>query len=332
MTFRLSCRRGVGAALVGQRTCLRSEQGRRDSCSPNDLASWPGQCATATRPTFLMGLVGQAAVSDSSQASTIEDFHTLALSPARSVHDALTSPSASLHDATPSFLKRCSCFDDSTVLPSEPAASHVETCPATTPLPDDFSPQSMNILVGGALAPVHSSPPRNPQPRPRANLRLPSFEALGIAAPHPDRFGGLAFNLDAMNGAAGDPVPDRHPDSELLSAFNNATQLSPTQLRHPLDSKLVLGGSRSIATPIRHDVATLTPPAETGDIQHNPIATAHVSSVPMDSPATGVGNPISQASQPAEQSQVQSPPSSREGAIPTRPRSWIAGALDVVCK
>ncbi|KAF2170042.1 hypothetical protein M409DRAFT_19654 [Zasmidium cellare ATCC 36951] len=259
-----------------------------------------------------MGIASQAAVSDTGQtASTVaaDDLHLLARSP----HDGL---------------KQSSCFDSTTVLPSLPAVP-LETCPATTPLPDDFAHySSMNLIVGGALAPVRSSPPRQSHPRPHPGLRLPSFEALGIAAPHPDRFGRLAFNLNAMNGAAAESVASNNSDFDLLSAFN-ATQISPMRLRHPLDAKIVLGSSRTIATPIRHDVATLTPPAETGEIQQNPIAAAFISHATMDSPAPEPGNSGSHSPRETEQSPVQLPPGSHE-EDPTTPRPWIAGALDVV--
>ncbi|KAK4504115.1 hypothetical protein PRZ48_005030 [Zasmidium cellare] len=186
----------------------------------------------------------------------------------------------------------------------------------------------MNLIVGGALAPIPSSPPRQQHSRPQPGLRLPSFDVLGIAAPHPDRFGGLAFNLNAMDGAAVESVASQQSDFELLSAFN-ATQISPMQLRHPLDSKIVLGVSRTIATPLRHDVATLTPPAETGEIQHNPIAAAVISNATMELPASLPGNSSSQAHHEGGQGPVQSPPGSSVGDSLT-PRSWIAGALDVV--
>lgn len=281
-----------------------------------------------------MGLVGQAAaVSDAGQATIdAEDFDTLALSPASVLHHHdLNIPSASFHHdplQTPRFLKRCSSFGDSTVLPSEPGAvGHVATCSLpTTPLPDEPIPRypSMNVIVGGALAPMHASPPRRQHETPSPGLRLPSFEALGIAAPHPDRFGGLGFTFDAMKDAGEEPAAD----SRLLPAFNTP-QISPANLKHPLDPNIALVGSRTIAT-IRHDVATLTPPAETGDIQYNPITA--LSGAPMDLPASDASSTGSLPPHNTEQNPVDSPPDSREGADPTRPRSWFAGALNAVCK
>lgn len=271
-----------------------------------------------------MGIASQAVVSDTGQtASTVDapdDFHPLA---ALSPREAL---STSLHDG----LKHSPCFDSTTVLPSLPAVPNA-TDSATTPPPDDYAHySSMNLIVGGALAPIHVSPPRQQTSRPHPGFRLPSFEALGIAAPHPDRFGGLAFNYNAMNGAAAESVASSNSDFDLVSAFN-ATQIS-MQLKHPLDPKLLLGSSRTIATPIRHDVATLTPPADTGDIQHNPISAATISHSAMESPGNNSGGSSSLAPYSTVRNPVQLSPGSGEGNEPTTPRSWITGALDVVRK
>lgn len=272
-----------------------------------------------------MGIASQAVVSDTRQtASTVDapaDFHALA---ALSPREELTT---SLHDG----LKHSSCLDSpTTVLPSLPAVPNAPDS-ATTPPPDDYAHySSMNLIVGGALAPSHASPPRRHTSRPHPGFRLPSFEALGIAAPHPDRFGGFPFNHNPMDGAAAESVASSTSDFDLISAFN-ATQMS-MQLKHPLDPKLVLGGSRTIATPIRHDVAILTPPADTGDIQHNPIAAAVISHSAMESSGNDSGHSPSLAPHDTVRSPVQLPLSSGEEHDPTRPRSWITGALDVVRK
>lgn len=77
-------------------------------------------------------------------------------------------------------------FDLADALPDPVAPLQNDSTPMTSPATEQ--PDSgMNLLVGGALAPVPSTPsfPSHPKPNPR--LQLPSFKSLGIAARHLDQ-------------------------------------------------------------------------------------------------------------------------------------------------
>ena len=164
-----------------------------------------------------------------------------------------------------------------------PAAS--ENC-----LPDMFS------ILGGALAPLHTSPPPRQQfSRPAHNLRLPSFELLGIGAPHPDRFGSLsfhdstssagagAFDLTAADGNFSEPrfVGDMH-ELEIAPSLAAAVPVKP---------RLPPG---MIKTPFRHDVATLTPPADAEPAWRATIL-ANLSNAPVDSRSSDLNSLLSAA-------------------------------------
>lgn len=149
----------------------------------------------------------------------------------------------------------------------------------------------MNIVVGGALAPVPMTAPKPSLPKVDPGLRLPSFEALGIAAPHPDRFGQQnldgAFQDTALRVNMKEPLGHSPEDGDLVNAFATLGGGSSSNVNAAADLAVPKVGGRATNTPVHHYVATLTPPAEGGQMNWNTMPT--VSSAPMDSPATDPG-------------------------------------------
>ena len=91
-----------------------------------------------------------------------------------------------------------------------PAVPDFISTPTVQTPPARGVPQpTLNMIVGGALAPTHEvPPPPASSSKSRSSLRLPSFDLLGIAVPHPDRFG--------IGGATGLPsysIQDITPES-----------------------------------------------------------------------------------------------------------------------
>lgn len=130
----------------------------------------------------------------------------------------------------------------SDVVPTDPDpvndASQVLTPPAK-----DFPEPDLNMLVGGALAPTHSTPPTpisSNRARP-AGLRLPSFDMLGIAAPHPDRYGFGPFN-NQTPGGGNDITPESlsspQAGAEVANAFESL-KLDIPALDRPADRAVV---------------------------------------------------------------------------------------------
>lgn len=235
---------------------------------------------------------------------------------------------------SPGFLRRALRFDDSTAaLHPIPEPGHVNAHAVTTPPANDAPAPDMNLIVGGALAPTHTDPPRQRRPsRPGPGLRLPSFQALGIAAPHPDRFGSLSFQSAAtsqMDGTAAD-LAREEPQADLSAAIG-AGYLSPSHLGPRLGEKPSLAGGRAVATSIKHDVATLTPPAEIGEMQW--LSVRSVSNAPMDSPSTDSGNATSSFgdSQSAGGATASGAETSEVSTPPPEPL-WLDGAVSVLCK
>ncbi len=138
----------------------------------------------------------------------------------------------------------------------------------------------MELIVGGALAPVHSTPPPQPPPRrSRPGFRLPSFQSLGIANPNPDRFGLDGFLTRNTTETGSQPVSAQYADSGFTPMFPDLHLTLPSGRKMP--------GGRAIQSPVRQLVNTLTPPAEAGYIDWSSIPRITTA---MDSPSTDPGN------------------------------------------
>lgn len=234
---------------------------------------------------------------------------------------------------SPGFLRRALRFDDSTAaLHPLPEPGHVDAHAVTTPPASDTPFPDMNLIVGGALAPTHTAPPRHCRPsRPSpAGLRLPSFQALGIAAPHPDRFGSLSFQSVAaleMDGTSAN-LAREEPDTDLSAAIG-AGYLSPSHLGPRLGEKPSLAGGRAVVTSIKHDVATLTPPAEIGEMQR--LSVRSVSNAPMDSPSTDPTSSFEESQSAAGGAAASGTEPSEISTAASQPL-WLDGAVNVLRK
>ena len=108
-----------------------------------------------------------------------------------------------------------------------------------------------------------------------------NFWSIGIAAPHPDRYG-----QPSLDGATGEPFSGHYGDGFLES-------LCPAELGDDLRYGV---SPRNLPKPGQtlpyHFVATLTPPAQHGDVDWRSLAT--VTAAGMESPATDPGHSESQ--------------------------------------
>lgn len=251
-----------------------------------------------------------------------------------SLSDSLSSPTLNfaLND-TESYLAHLTPRDGpleaARIVPTEP--DDIRTQPVMTPPINQTTEPDMNTLVGGALAPTHAMPPPRPPPKSRPGLRLPSFEALGIAAPHPDRFGGLDGTLSsAAREAMQDSLSIPHEDSDLLTALKTVKigPWSGSMFQNPLDEQ---PAGRTLLSPLHHYIDTLTPPAEVGYPAWNSMVRITTA---MDSPATdaGSGAPGADHTPVATEAATTGLPSNLT-TDPTgvdEPRPWIEGAIDVL--
>ncbi|KAK5175747.1 uncharacterized protein LTR77_000886 [Saxophila tyrrhenica] len=138
-----------------------------------------------------------------------------------------------------------------------------------TPPANDILEPGLNMIVGGALAPTHEARPTLPSRRSRLDLQLPSFDMLGIAAPHPDRYGLVPLeSLPAGDLTPGSlELPEGTADlTSTLGGMKLESPLPAPAVRNPLSEKLPGTGVRS---PAQYIGDPLTPPEEVPDIDWN---------------------------------------------------------------
>lgn len=132
-------------------------------------------------------------------------------------------------------------------------------------------------------AAVHSSlPPDMPSSTgpsiPKHSLRLPSFEALGIAVPHPDRKVSGVAEIPLIGAG---PLSNPEDPLHILSPqIENAHR--PSLSLRPKDAPT--SSPDSSRRQIKHFVATFTPPEESGSSSWAS-ALANVTTAALDSPA-----------------------------------------------
>ena len=212
----------------------------------------------------------------------LTDTLTPLISPALSTNSYLHSPTLQKTLATP-----CSPYSaapgTSTILPSEPGATR--QAPVMTPPAehlDGAANADMNVLVGGTLQPISDQQySQRLVAKAGPGLRLPSFEAMGIASPRPDYFPPIADGETA--GAARDRAlglgsrSHSHPGRSEMPSFHTPDIGDAPELDRIQSPRPCLQPQQS---QVHQYVATLTPPAETGDPSWRP----SIMTAAMDSP------------------------------------------------
>lgn len=228
--------------------------------------------------------------------------------------------------------------ESSSIMPSEPGASREP--PVKTPPADQHDdavrpgPSSeMNMIVGGALAPVSDVAPQRLVARSGPGLRLPSFEALGIASPHPhdlclpgaDNPEASAARENALSVVArshSDPGPREESayHAQHVGSGSDRLQLQPNKpCAHPQH------------TPLHRYVHTLTPPAETGEPTWRPA----MMTAALDSPDTDAGNGrVSSQGETTDQSMKSASSAMQNISISTPAmkgeRAWLESAVQSI--
>lgn len=250
-----------------------------------------------------------------------------------SIHDSLSTPTFETGHAGPrmsspqSPLTVHDSLGTADILPTQPGDVQIES--VVTPPANDMPELDMNLITGGALAPVHSNLPSRPQPkRSRPGLRLPSFQSLGIANPNPDRFGldgGLTQVAETMR-----QPPSSHYGSSGFTPVFPGLKLEPIFQDAAADGEGKIPGRRAIQSPVHQLVHTITPPAEAECINWTSLPTVVTA---MDSPPTDSDNVVH--NETPRQASMVGGSAEMSSQIPTqlesdqRP-SWIRSATDVL--
>lgn len=254
-------------------------------------------------------------------------------SPAASEHDSLTTPmlddigpreSQALSPHHPLLTRHNLLGAD--VVPSQPGDVLLESI--VTPLADEMLVPDMNLAVGGALAPIHTNLPSPPAPkRLRPGLCLPSFQSLGIANPHPDRYG-LDGVLTQSTADSSQQTSSKHYGEPVRAPPSAELRIEHLFRDFAIDADSKVPGGRAIQSPVHQAVHTLTPPAEAGDLDWR-IPTVTTA---MASPSASPGNvpPAEPPRQdPSSLPTIAVPESIPQSLPDTRPL-WIRGAIDTL--
>lgn len=207
-----------------------------------------------------------------------------------------------------------------------------------TPRLDDPVVPSMDALVGGALAPTKPNvAPSALLPKQRPGLRLPSFDQLGIAAPHPDRIeGAISPNARADTGARTSTVLSSisYNEPDITSGMRTMS-IGLSSLEEDLVRSPGRGSGCAIQSPLQQYVNTITPPSEGNAPIWDTGATVQVAG--LHSPSTDPGAVASSPDEIQAPSEQQSDPLvlpeielSAEPDEEIEPSSWIDDAVKVL--
>jgi len=208
-----------------------------------------------------------------------------------------------------------------------PDTIHCE--PVLTPPANDIPEPSLNMILGGSLAPTsEASIPQSSQ-RSRPDLQLPSFDMLGIAVPHPDRFGAVPLDGSAIQDLTPGSLDMPDGSAEISIDLNSLKlEVPPSAPSHnPLGAKLPGTGVRS---PAQYCGDPLTPPDDVPYIDWNNSAlTSHAMSSKGEQPGQEVSG--SEQVQAGAQESTQSGSTRRStGSLSGQPFLWFHGALQTI--
>ncbi|KAF2873911.1 hypothetical protein BDV95DRAFT_489804 [Massariosphaeria phaeospora] len=213
---------------------------------------------------------------------------------------------ASLDD--PSLLEHCV---------TQPFPLPVASAPALTTPIDETRPDLSLSFAGSVLPPTDVSLPTLPVDRAALNLRLPSFDLLGIAAPHPDRIPLRSTHSFSSLGAG----PLSKPEDPLHA-------LSPP-IGRPYQRAGVERPPFASPQAARTQVEHLTPPTEPGTFSWGSfvnVRTAGLGSPPSSDPGLSPNlNVTGSASSPATMVPTDNEVSAEVGIVP-----WVQKVKEII--
>jgi hypothetical protein len=199
---------------------------------------------------------------------------------------------------------------------------------AETPITFYEDQSHFDLFFADALPPANISLPTSTVVRTAHNLRLPSFDVLGIAAPHPDRIplrSSHSFSSSALGVG-----PLSKPEDPLHA-------LSPPLDRHPqadAAAKLVTTSPKAARAQVEHVLATFTPPSEQGTFNWGAIVTAipaALGSPPSSDPGVSPSlNLTATATAPGQAPIIV--PLTVEPSNAVRMATWVDEAKDIIRK
>jgi hypothetical protein len=255
-------------------------------------------------------------------------------------HDYAVAASSSAIPATPD--EDTGVFYPGTAAPrgraNVPTGDHPSFLDASLPQPfpsSSIAPQPLaspaqehhiDLSFAGTFLPTDLSLPTPNLARITHNLRLPSFDVLGIAAPHPDRIVS-SYNLPFSPFGAG---PLSKPEDPLHALS------PPLELERRADRpiKPLVQSPTAALTPLVHPAPTFTPPAEPGTFTWGSLVNvkhAGLGSPPNSDPGVSPNlNTTASATAPGQAPIIV--PTYAEIDDEVRMAAWIEHVKDIISK
>ncbi|KAF1931126.1 uncharacterized protein M421DRAFT_99040 [Didymella exigua CBS 183.55] len=215
----------------------------------------------------------------------------------------------------------CSFFDAS--LPQPFPLPSASPHPLATPALDHCP--HLDLSFAGTFLPTDVSPPSATLPRTAPKFRLPSFDILGIAAPHPDR--PPLHPTYSFSSLGAGPLSKPEDPLHALSP--------PLEFRRQADKSVRPPAASPKATrkQVEHQVPTFTPPSEPGTFDWGSLVrvrTAGAGSPPSSEPGVSPNLTLTGSATGPGQAPIVVPTYAAELSEAVRMASWVQNIKNIL--
>lgn len=217
----------------------------------------------------------------------------------------------------------CRSFFDASVPQPFPLPSASPSQPLATPALDNHP--HLDLSFAGTFLPTDVSLPSPTLARTAPNFRLPSFDILGIAAPHPDRIPlHSKYSFSSLGaGPLSKPEDPLHALSPPLDLYRQADQAVNPPTASPKASRKQL----------EHQVSTFTPPSEPGSFNWGSLVrvkTAGAGSPPSSEPGVSPNLTLTESATAAGQAPIVVPTYADEISEAMRMAFWSQNVKNIL--
>lgn len=216
----------------------------------------------------------------------------------------------------------CRSFFDASVPQPFPLPS-ASTQPLATPALD-LQPQ-LDLSFAGTFLPTDVALPSPTLARTAPNFRLPSFDVLGIAAPHPDRI--PLHSTYSFSSLGAGPLSKPEDPLHALSP--------PLEFHHQADSAVnpPVASPKASRKQLEQQVSTFTPPSEPGTFNWGSLVrvkTAGAGSPPSSEPGVSPNLTVTESATAAGQAPIIVPTYADEISEAVRMAFWIQNVKNII--
>ena len=195
--------------------------------------------------------------------------------------------------------------------------------PLTTPILDDQP--HLDLSFTGTFLPTDVSLPSPTLARTTPNFRLPSFDVLGIAAPHPDRI--PLHSTHSFSSLGAGPLSKPEDPLHVLSPPLDFCRQAETPAEAPALSP------KAASKQLEHQVSTFTPPTEPGTFNWGSLVgvkTAGAGSPPSSEPGVSPNLTLTESATAPGQAPIIVPTYASEISEAARMAAWVKHVKNIL--